>query len=358
MPICHYGGSGVLKNLVRRFYKLVIARPKAEAIQELNIQSTFVGCNVDKILKQVQDDINRHSEGAARRISFDKRSFANAQDDNVTSLCKDDMSRHCEELATKQSTKLKCILLDCFANAQNDKKKAAFTLAEVLITLGIIGIVAAMTLPTVLSNVQDKVLESEAKKAANIVANGYKLMMAHDEIFKVENIPFLSNCNEMEDIDCVSKAHKESFSIVADSAGTLSAEEMPDSYAISGKSQPSPFKWSDTKYMYTTGDGMIFGVIPDETTWSSFDVIVDVNGKNNPNVAIKDLHKYRFSGEGGQLYDVTDELEQTSECSANNPSACTTRQQCNSIDEECRALGYDGSAFFDDTGCYCGYDPK
>ena len=333
MPICHYGGSGVLKNLVRRFYKLVIARPKAEAIQELNIQNTFVGCNVDKILKQVQDDINRHSEGGARRISFDKRSFANAQDDGKKRFF--------------------------WFHSQNDKKKkAAFTLAEVLITLGIIGIVAAMTLPTVLSNVQDKVLESEAKKAANIVANGYKLMMAHDEIFKVENIPFLSNCNEMEDIDCVSKAHKESFSIVADSAGTLSAEEMPDSYAISGKSQPSPFKWSDTKYMYTTGDGMIFGVIPDETTWSSFDVIVDVNGKNNPNVAIKDLHKYRLSGECGQLYDVSEELEQVSECSANNPGACTTRQQCNSIDEECRALGYDGSAFFDDTGCYCGYDPK
>ena len=333
MPICHYGGSGVLKNLVRRFYKLVIARPKAEAIQELNIQNTFVGCNVDKILKQVQDDINRHSEGGARRIFLNKRSFANAQDDGKKRFF--------------------------WFHSQNDrKKKVAFTLAEVLITLGIIGIVAAMTLPTVLSNVQDKVLESESKKAANIVANGYKLMMAQDEIFKVENIPFLSNCNEMEDIDCVSKAHKESFSIVADSAGTLSAEEMPDSYAISGKSQPSPFKWSDTKYMYTTGDGMIFGVIPDETTWSSFDVIVDVNGKNNPNVAIKDLHKYRFSGEGGQLYDVTDELEQTSECSANNPSACTTRQQCNSIDEECRALGYDGSAFFDDTGCYCGYDPK
>ena len=34
-------------------------------------------------------------------------------------------------------------------------KKNAFTLAEVLITLGIIGVVAAMTLPTLIQNHQN-----------------------------------------------------------------------------------------------------------------------------------------------------------------------------------------------------------
>ena len=41
----------------------------------------------------------------------------------------------------------------------------AFTLAEVLITLGIIGLVAAMTLPSLISNYQHKVLESQFNKA-------------------------------------------------------------------------------------------------------------------------------------------------------------------------------------------------
>ena len=36
----------------------------------------------------------------------------------------------------------------------------AFTLAEVLITLGIIGVVAAMTLPTLIAKNQEKVLET------------------------------------------------------------------------------------------------------------------------------------------------------------------------------------------------------
>ena len=45
------------------------------------------------------------------------------------------------------------------------KRKIAFTLAEVLITLGIIGVVAAMTLPSVITKYQDKVLINKTKKA-------------------------------------------------------------------------------------------------------------------------------------------------------------------------------------------------
>ena len=44
-------------------------------------------------------------------------------------------------------------------------RKAGFTLAEVLITLGIIGIVAAMTLPAFISNVQGRI---QAKRVENI----------------------------------------------------------------------------------------------------------------------------------------------------------------------------------------------
>ena len=44
------------------------------------------------------------------------------------------------------------------------KRNIAFTLAEVLITLGIIGIVAALTIPNVTSKYRKKVVETELKK--------------------------------------------------------------------------------------------------------------------------------------------------------------------------------------------------
>ena len=49
-------------------------------------------------------------------------------------------------------------------------RRVAFTLAEVLITLGIIGVVAAMTIPTLIHKFQNKALETQYKKAVSIVS--------------------------------------------------------------------------------------------------------------------------------------------------------------------------------------------
>jgi len=47
--------------------------------------------------------------------------------------------------------------------------RTGFTLAEVLITIGIIGVVAAMTLPTVIQHHRKQVIETKLKKAASII---------------------------------------------------------------------------------------------------------------------------------------------------------------------------------------------
>lgn len=49
-----------------------------------------------------------------------------------------------------------------------------FTLAEVLITLGIIGVVAAMTFPALVNNIQKKVLQTQFKKSYNTIFNAYR----------------------------------------------------------------------------------------------------------------------------------------------------------------------------------------
>lgn len=52
-------------------------------------------------------------------------------------------------------------------------KKAAFTLAEVLITLGIIGVVAAMTMPSLIQNYQEKATVTKLKKCYSLVSQAY-----------------------------------------------------------------------------------------------------------------------------------------------------------------------------------------
>ena len=55
------------------------------------------------------------------------------------------------------------------------KKVFAFTLAEILITLGIIGVIAAMTLPTLTKNIYEKQTITKLKATYSIVARALRL---------------------------------------------------------------------------------------------------------------------------------------------------------------------------------------
>lgn len=206
------------------------------------------------------------------------------------------------------------------------KSADAFTLAEVLITLGIIGVVAALTMPALIAKYQEKALETQYAKAKTVLANGYKLMMAKKEIFKVENLPILNDCNSMTEKACMSKEHREAFNKVTDSASNFDTVQLPKDYTIQGKEQKSPFNWDDVPYIFVTTDGMTYGISPDEDL-KSFSVVTDVNGMKNPNTVKKDLYKFRYSG-NGLLTDVSSELESTEVCSVDTPENCKTEEAC------------------------------
>lgn len=59
-------------------------------------------------------------------------------------------------------------------------KKYGFTLAEVLITLGIIGVVAAMTLPTLIQKQQEKVRVNQLKKAYTVFSQVFLRVVAEN----------------------------------------------------------------------------------------------------------------------------------------------------------------------------------
>lgn len=58
-------------------------------------------------------------------------------------------------------------------NMLKEIKNNAFTLAEVLITLGIIGVVAALTIPTLMNNSQDQQYKTAYKKAYSIASQAW-----------------------------------------------------------------------------------------------------------------------------------------------------------------------------------------
>lgn len=88
-------------------------------------------------------------------------------------------SRSFESAPPPQNTDIASILTrklyffnkNCYASdiKYHTKTRKAFTLAEVLITLGIIGVVAALTIPTLVNNYRKKVLETGFKKSMSTI---------------------------------------------------------------------------------------------------------------------------------------------------------------------------------------------
>ena len=68
-------------------------------------------------------------------------------------------------------------------------KKLAFTLAEVLITLTVIGVVAAMVLPNVIKNSEKKTLESQTKHFYSMMTLAVQNYMADNRVDDLTDTP-------------------------------------------------------------------------------------------------------------------------------------------------------------------------
>ena len=73
-------------------------------------------------------------------------------------------------------------LLDVEGKFARKSRKIAFTLAEVLITLGIIGVVASMTIPNVVANYKKKVVETRLLKIYSILNQAIVLSEADNGV--------------------------------------------------------------------------------------------------------------------------------------------------------------------------------
>ena len=103
-------------------------------------------------------------------------------------VCYGNKKRHTKDNSPKYSM-VNCTLL---------LKKAAFTLAEVLITLGIIGVVAAMTLPSLIQNYHEKQRVTQLKKAYSVMQNAF--LMAQEEYGDVTDWGLtITNTGEKDD---------------------------------------------------------------------------------------------------------------------------------------------------------------
>lgn len=204
--------------------------------------------------------------------------------------------------------------------------KAAFTLAEVLITLAIIGVVAALTIPTLLNNYNDKVLETRYKKAVNIMTNGFKLMMSNEQVFDVKDLAIM----QCSDIDCYLDEYKKVFKIVRDNSSPDIMQAFGDEYTIPRNNQKLSFVGIEEEVpLFQTADGISYMGVPQNGEISFY---ADLNGRSEPNTFGKDMFIFYLSG-NGLLIDRTSIFLPES-CSLKHLENCTTEADCMRIRDE------------------------
>ena len=84
--------------------------------------------------------------------------------------------------------------------------KLGFTLAEVLITLGIIGVIAALTIPTLIMNYRKIVVENQLKSTYSIISQAIKLAEVENGVgFEINS----SSIGDYNDVNGYSFEHSE-----------------------------------------------------------------------------------------------------------------------------------------------------
>ena len=192
------------------------------------------------------------------------------------------------------------------------RKKAAFTLAEVLITLAIIGIVAALTIPTLVQNFQSRAWDTasevfqrkleESLKVMNVQGTlaGYTTTEAFvDELSK--HIKITRICDNDDITTCF--ADKVTW-------GTENEEvEMADVKRASHFGQDS-WGTNTVGVQFANGVNGVIAYNPTETCkqdpysnqitgTSCLAILYDVDGFKNPNTQNKDLRSINVSSLGG-----------------------------------------------------------
>lgn len=179
-------------------------------------------------------------------------------------------------------------------------KKNAFTLAEVLITLGIIGVVAAMTLPTVINNIQEKQYKSAFKKQYSVIAQALQLIFAKENILITPQedgwikMPY-NVCRIGTQLKAIKSGLKCNEVLMSDEYSFDNTSALPKNNNVHWHSAG---KWFDKtgKPMYLnggdTGYSILTFMLPDGTMINfnaGSTVFVDVNGEKKPNTIGKDI---------------------------------------------------------------------
>lgn len=183
----------------------------------------------------------------------------------------------------------------------NKKYLLGFTVAEVMIAMAIVGVIAAITVPTIMANYQRQTLTTQFQK--NYVDLEQNLTFLQAENYAKTNMySSILNKKDGKDIaDTSGKFLKEYYQVQKD-CETTAQPCFASAYWNISSGTSANFTCNDG-YTITTKSGTAICMIPasiatdEETeteTKNPAKVFIDVNGAEDPNIAGRDLFTFNI----------------------------------------------------------------
>ena len=218
-------------------------------------------------------------------------------------------------------------------------EKFAFTLTEVLITIGVIGVVAALTLPTLINEHRISQWETALKRDYTVLSQGFRKIMADYGCDTLECTGIFSTTtdeegNEVGDQDKLDEAIRSAIPVVKSyKRGEGEDREVP---FLKGRpsSGATGVTYDNQMYRIVLNDGAIvyfsrvtISCTPYGSTKKCSFVTIDVNGLVPPNTLGKDVFALgELLNDGSLLPDTSQKwVEYTSISSSywrNSPGQC------------------------------------
>ena len=197
----------------------------------------------------------------------------------------------------------------CFEQCSGVKfgaRKGAFTLAEVLITLGIIGVVAALTLPSLIQKYQDQVLENQLKKMYSTLSQGIQKAMADDGVSNFYDTELFQACKSPEQkSNACAQMVKKYFNVVAVKTdrreyyiNVIQTKYIDGETVFLGRDKSKGmFSWEwalgrsdySDRFMLSDGSEFTFGAWVDQYGENGAHIDIDTNGERGPNTEGLDI---------------------------------------------------------------------
>ncbi len=163
------------------------------------------------------------------------------------------------------------------------RKCYAFTLAEVLVTLAVIGIVAAMTIPTLINNYRAAEMKTRLTKSYSLISQAFELM-------KIDNGGYVDQNSYSK--QTFAPVFQRYFKTVKANVGKVN-NDMPFYKNFAGNADFSR-QLLDDGTLYLPDGTLIFIEDPSIPANHVF-IFVDINGVKKPNVLGKDLFGFYIS---------------------------------------------------------------